>query len=115
MLRIKAIAKTALMFYKKIIEITFGHIRVFLERFGKIGYHFINNRNTRMFWGFCNFSLLAFSTGSEMSETLLRYCWSTSIPRFGTTLTKKVSKVFAVLHSLLINRKCYINVVKCYI
>ena len=52
------------------------------------------------FWYF----LIAFSNGSEMLETLLRYCWSISIPRFGAILTKKVLKIFAFLDSILINR-----------
>ena len=31
-----------------------------------------------------------------MLKVLLRYCWSISIPRFGTKLTKKILKIFAV-------------------
>ena len=55
--------------------------------------------------------LIAFSTGSEMLETLLRYCWSISIPRFGTILTKTVLKTFAILYSFLINRSFSFSVI----
>ena len=59
------------------------------------------------FWYF----LIAFSTGSEILETLLRYCWSISFPRFGTILTKKVLKIFAILYSFRINRSFSLSVI----
>ena len=59
------------------------------------------------FWYF----LIACSTGSEMLETLLRYYWSISIPRFSTILTKKVLKIFTILYPFLINRSFSLSVI----
>ena len=59
------------------------------------------------FWYFS----IAFSTGSEMLEIMLRYCWSISIPRFGTISAKKVLKVFAIFYLFLVNRSFSLSVI----
>ena len=70
------------------IPSTVTHVKEKLALFSKLDTILLIIEILGCFWYF----LIAFSTGSEMLETMLCCCWSISIPRFGTILTKKVLK-----------------------
>ena len=73
-------------------------------------YHFLAIVLLGRFWYF----VLAFSTGLEMLEALQIYCWLPLIPRFETTLIKKLFKTFAILYSFLINWSFSLRIMDIY-
>ena len=73
-------------------------------------YHFLIIELLGRFWYF----LLVFSTGLGMLEVLQIYCWLTLIPRFETTLIKKLLKIFAILYSFLINWSFSLRILHIY-